>query len=330
MIKRIQPPPLHKGDEIRIIAPSHSLSSMDPQAVKRGIDQLQSQGFTVTVGEHTAESVVNDSASIEARIADLHAAFQDQSVKAIICADGGFNANQLLQYIDWNVIRQHPKIFCGYSDITVLNNAILAKTGLITYSGPMLCTFGESFGLAETIQSFKHIVMENTPETIWSSARWNDDDWNNETERLQGFDNTGLWVLSEGVCEATIVGGNLSSFKLLQGTEYFPDVDSYLLCLEDDYEYQIHHFDRDLQSLIHASWFQRVKGIIIGRFESASQVTQKQVQLMIHTKPELATIPVIGNVDFGHTNPKITLPIGGNMKLSAHHNQIEIINNIST
>jgi muramoyltetrapeptide carboxypeptidase len=329
MIKLIQPPPLHGGDEIRIIAPSHSLSSLDPQVVKQGIEQLKTMGFVVTVGEHAAESVDQDSAAIEARIADLHAAFQDKSVTAIICADGGFNANQLLRYIDWNIIRSNPKIFCGYSDITVLNNAILAKTGLITYSGPMLCTFGESFGLTETIQSFRHMVMENTPETIWSSSRWNDDDWNNEAERQQGFDNTGLWILSEGACEATIAGGNLSSFKLLQGTEYFPDIDNYLLCLEDDYEYQIYHFDRDLQSLIHAPWFQRVRGLIIGRFESASQVTQMQLRSMIHAKPELTAIPVIGNVDFGHTNPKITLPIGGKMKLSAHHGQIEIINNIT-
>ncbi len=108
----------------------------------------------LTFGKHINEKNEFTSLSIESRIEDLHDAFQDKNVKAIFTAIGGANSNQLLKYIDWELIKNNPKIFCGFSDITALNNAIYIKTGLVTYSGPHYSTFGQKLLFLNTKRCF--------------------------------------------------------------------------------------------------------------------------------------------------------------------------------
>lgn len=132
----IIPEKLSEGDEIRIIAPSRSLSLVSAKAVKQARDLLSSKGYKVSFSKHCKECSFNDSAQVKSKIEDLHEAFSDPKVKAIIAAIGGFSSNQILEYIDYSLISNNPKIFCGYSDISALLNAIYAKTGLITYHGP--------------------------------------------------------------------------------------------------------------------------------------------------------------------------------------------------
>jgi len=124
-------------------------------------------------------------------------------------------------------------------------------------------------------------------------------------------------VINEGESEGTILGANLCTFNLLQGTEYFPNLSDSILFLEDDEESKPHAFDRDLQSLIHLPEFGGVRGIVIGRFQKASGMTDAMLKKIIETKSELKNIPVIANVDFGHTDPKITFPVGGEVKITA-------------
>lgn len=108
---------------------------------------------------------------------------------------------------------------------------------------------------------------------------------------------------------------NLCIFNLLQGTEYFPNLANSILFLEDDEESAPHDFDRDLQSLIHLPEFTKVKGLVIGRFQNASEMTKEKLIQIIKTKKELHNMPVVTGVDFGHTDPKITFPIGGQVEL---------------
>ena len=112
-------------------------------------------GLKLNFGKHLEEKDEFVSSSVKSRIEDLHDAFRDQNVKAIITVIGGFNSNQLLKYLDWNLIKNNPKIFCGYSDITALNNAIFANTGLISYSGPHYSTFGQELYFEYTLEYFK-------------------------------------------------------------------------------------------------------------------------------------------------------------------------------
>src|SRR5687768_12364057 len=133
----IVPPRLRRGDTVRVIAPARSRALIMEHDNTRWINErFAAMGLTLTFGEHVDEDDQFRSGSIEHRVADLHAAFADPAVAGILTVVGGFNSNELLPHLDFDLIAANPKVFCGYSDITVLQNAILARTGLVTYSGP--------------------------------------------------------------------------------------------------------------------------------------------------------------------------------------------------
>lgn len=133
---------LNYGDEIRIIAPSKSLSTVPENTYINALNYLSEKGFHITFSKNCKETDETDSSKIQSRVDDLHNAFVDKNVKAILTARGGSNVNQILEYIDYSLIKENPKIICGLSDITALLNAIYVKTGLVTYYGPIFSSFG--------------------------------------------------------------------------------------------------------------------------------------------------------------------------------------------
>lgn len=279
--------------------------------------RLEALGLEITFGEHVEEKDDFNSSSIASRVSDLHAAFRDASVHAILTVIGGFNSNQLFRQIDWALLQANPKIFCGYSDITAIANAIHTKTGLVTYSGPHWSTFAQREYLDYTVDYFKRCLFQSESYWIEPSPIWLDDQWYlNEGNRVPDR-NAGHVVLHEGQAEGTIIGGNIGTFNLLQGTEYMPSLADTVLFLEDDSETLPHTFDRDLQSLIHQPGFEGVRGIVIGRFQKISKLPVGAVRQIIESKRELQHLPVIADVDFGHTDPKITFPIGGTARVAA-------------
>ena len=314
---KIFPKKLKPRDEIRVIAPSRSLAIITPESREIANKRLEDVGLKLSFGKHVEEIDDFVSSSIESRVEDLHDAFNDKNVKGILTVIGGFNCNQLFRYIDWDIIENNPKVFCGFSDITALNNAIFTKTGLVTYSGPHYSTFGQKLHFDYTLNYFKGCLMAEKPFEIHSSESWSDDEWYKDQDNINLIPNKGWLVINEGEAEGTILGANLCTFNLLQGTEYMPDLKDSVLFLEDDYESKPYSFDRDLQSVIHLPDFSEVRGIVIGRFQKASEMTNKLLTQIIKTKKELNHIPVIANVDFGHSDPKITFPIGGTCRLNA-------------
>lgn len=323
-MNKIFPAKLKPGDEVRIIAPSRSLAIISKELREIANDRFSALGLRLSFGKHVEEKDDFSSSSIESRLEDLHEAFGDKHVKGIITVIGGFNSNQLLRYLNWDLIKNNPKIFCGYSDITALNNAIFAKTGLISYSGPHYSTFGQEFYFDYTLEYFKKCLFSEDSFEIFPSDEWSDDAWyKNQTER-NIIKNDGFIVINEGETIGTVVGANLCTLNLLQGTEYFPTLANSVLFIEDDDESLPHTFDRDLQSLIHLPDFGSVQGIVVGRFQKASNITDDLLTKIIKTKKELDNIPIIGNVDFGHTDPKITIPIGGEIKLIAKDGKIKL------
>ncbi|MDO8610442.1 MAG: LD-carboxypeptidase [bacterium] len=318
------PAKLQKGDAVRIITPSRTLQLISEETKEIANKRFEDLGLHITFGKHVSEKDDFYSSSIESRIEDLHDAFSDTNVKAIITVIGGFNSNQLLRYIDWELIKKNPKIFCGYSDITALNNAIFAKTGLVTYSGPHYSSFGQKLYFEYTLEYFKNCMFSNNPFNISPSENWSDDAWYMDQNKRNLIHNDGHLVIHEGYAEGTIIGANICTLNLLQGTEYIPSLSNSILFLEDDYETKPHTFDRDLQSLIHQPNFSSVKGIAIGRFQKASNMTDKILKQIIKTKNELVNIPIISNVDFGHSDPKITFPIGGIARINTAKNNAQI------
>lgn len=165
---------------------------------------------------------------------------------------------------------------------------------------------------------------------VTPAETWSDDPWYKDQEKRDFIKNEGYKIINEGVAEGTILGGNLCTYNLLQGTEFMPDLSDAILFLEDDDlagEYFSVVFDRNLQSLIHQPDFDEVKGIVIGRFQKKVDIDFEKLKYIVNTKKELENMPVIANADFGHTNPLFTFPIGGKAKLIAKENKttLEII-----
>lgn len=318
------PPKLSPGDEIRVVAPSTSLHFISSAVREVALNNFTAMGLRVTYGEKSADSDEFHSSPITSRVADIHAAFADPAVKGILTAIGGYNSNQLLRYLDYDLIRANPKILCGFSDITALATAIYTRTGLITYSGPHFSTFGMEKGLEYTVEYFCRCLMHAKPFEVQPSGAWSDDSWYRDQQNRVFIANDGYGIINAGQAEGKLLGGNLCTLNLLQGTEYMPSLDDSILLLEDDYESTPYYFDRDLQSLIHLPGFAAVRGLIIGRFQRGSEMTPEKLVQIIHSKQELARMPVIANADFGHTTPQFTFPIGGKGKLSAVHGQVSV------
>jgi len=311
------PTKLSAGDEIRVIAPATSLQFIENPIREIALRNLSALKLQVSYGKNCEECDEFNSSSVASRIADLHEAFADPQVKGVFSVIGGFTSNHLLRYIDYGLIRANPKILCGFSDITALCNAIYAKTGLITYSGPHFSTFGMQKGLEYTLEYFQKCLMDSNPFAIEPSDDWSDDNWFQDQQNRNFIPNDGFQVVNKGQAEGILLGGNLCTLNLVQGTDYMPALKDSILLLEDDYESKPRTFDRDLQSLIHQPGFEGVKGIVIGRFQPESNMEPDMLVKIIKTKQELANIPVIVNADFGHTTPQFTFPIGGRGKLIA-------------
>lgn len=322
-MQSIIPEKLKFGDEIRVIAPSRSVNILSKETMNIATKRLERLGFKVSFGKNIYSEFDKNygCGSIKERIEDLHEAFLDKNIKAVLTAIGGFNSNQILDYINYDLIKNNPKIICGFSDITALLNAIYAKTGLVTYYGPHYSSFGMEVGFDYTLEYFKKIFMFDKKDSneilIENSKVWSDDLWFLDQKNRKFIDNTGLEVINQGFAEGTIIGGNLCTLNLLQGTEFMPlQDDNIILMIEEDNfagKEFFREFDRNLQSLLHCykNKNKKISGIIIGRAQVNCNMNFEKWKIMIDNNSELANIPVVINADFGHTTPIFTFPIGG-------------------
>lgn len=311
------PPRLRAGDTVRVVAPARSramVAEHDHSAVIEA--RFAGLGLRLTYGEHVDERDDFDSSSIASRVADLHAAFADPDVAAVLTVIGGFNSNELLPYLDWDLIAANPKVLCGFSDITALQNAILARTGLVTYSGPHWSSFGMRDHFEQTLEWFTQALFTDEPVDLDPAASWTDDLWFLDQDDRQVRANEGWWALHPGAATGRVVGGNLCTLNLLQGTPYLPSLDGAVLMLEDDSESNPATFARDLTSLLQLPDAAGVRGLVVGRFQRASGMTRQLLEQVVARQPRLAGLPVLAGVDFGHTQPLATLPIGGRVALT--------------
>lgn len=311
----IIPKKLKKGDHVRIIAPSRGAKIIGHDVRKIAEERFKKLGLSVSYGRYTTDdnwdllgtSPVND------RLFDLKDAFHDPEVDAIFTIIGGFNSNQLLPFINYELIARCPKILCGFSDITVLLNAIYAKSRLVTFLGPHFSSIGMLKGCDYTIDNMVKMLMEDGQTTLEPSQEWSDDAWFIDQENRNFIKNDGYWWLLEGEGEGTLLGGNLGSFNLLLGTPFCPEFDrDTILMIEDTAASDITDFMRNLTALIYQKGFGNVRGLLIGRFQKGSQVTREQLEYVIKSLG-INHIPVVANLDFGHSTPLMTLPVGGNV-----------------
>ncbi|MDW8668381.1 LD-carboxypeptidase [Streptococcus suis] len=305
---------LKKGDHIRVVSPSSSIERIGGfEANLAAKEKLEDLGFKLSFSEHYFENDIFDSAPIVSRVADLEAAFADKTVDAILTTIGGFNCNELLPYLDFDLIARHPKIFCGYSDTTALLNAIYAKTGLQTYMGPAYSSFkmvqAQEYQTEAWLKAVTQDSYELTPSSEWSSDAWYLPD------APHTFYPTEWKVYNPGQASGIAIGGNISTLNLLTGTEFAPKPDKYILFLEEaeDDDYLI--IARHLTALLQAC--PNPQAVVFGRFPKETKMTEEILLAILDKHPILKKVPVLYDLDFAHTQPLFTIRIGGHVELDA-------------
>lgn len=320
----IKPARLKRGDEIRIVAPSDSLQRVGGmEANLPAQKKIESWGYHVSFGDNVQEMDIQGSSSITSRVGDLHQAFADDKVKAILSVIGGQTSNELLPYLDYELIAKHPKIICGFSDFTALCNAITAKTGLVTYYGPAYATLKMGGKQGDYQDSYWRQVLTHSGRIkLQASQTWTSDAWFDDFVKHDYQPNE--WkTYNSGVAEGITVGGNLNTLYLLQGTPYQPVLDDRIIMAEFAEEGHWSEFSRNLASLLQIA--RHPRALVIGRFPKESEMTKKRLFYILDKFPQLKKIPVLYDVNIGHAQPIMTIPIGAEIKVDTNKKTITII-----
>jgi muramoyltetrapeptide carboxypeptidase len=310
------PPRLREGDLVGVFAASSPVAAQRPRRFERGLAELRRRGFRVRVAERARAEHGHTAGTVDERVADLHALWGDREVRCVLSTIGGYNTNALLDRLDYGLLRDDPKVICGYSDTTALLAAVWTQTGLAVTLGPALMPqFGEHGGIDPySWESFERTLMRAEPAgPLPVSAGWTAERlaWDSEDERPRRLTpNAGPRGVRPGVAEGPLVAGNLRTLLAVAGTRFFPSLDGVLLCLEDDAEESIATVDRSLAHLRLLGAFDRIAGLALGRFEPASGVTQPALDEVLLGATAGSTFPIVADLDFGHTDPMACLPWG--------------------
>jgi muramoyltetrapeptide carboxypeptidase len=297
----LKPKRLAPGQTIGLIAPS-SPASEDDQ-IHAALEMLESLGFRVKTGAYLYRRYGYLAGSDAERAADLNDMFADPSVDAIVAFRGGYGASRLLPYLDYELIRRSPKVLMGYSDITALLNGIHAKTGLVTFHGPIADGNFTPYTLAE----FKKVLLNPQPPMIIGTPP--------ASEVGEGIveRKNRLVRIAPGTARGPLIGGNLTLMAHLTGTPYQPDFRGKILFLEDVHE-AIYALDRYLTQLWLAGLLQQVVGIVLGKFTDCTprssggwSLTLEQV-LADRCLP--LGIPVLRGLMLGHIDEQTIVPVG--------------------
>jgi muramoyltetrapeptide carboxypeptidase len=323
-----RPPQLKPGDTIGIVSPSSTIEPF-PRRLRRGIQALESLGFKVRLGDNCTKTFGKAGGTPQERADDINTFFKDASVRAILCSTGGFNANSVLPLLDYELIKANPKIFCGYSDITALNLAISAKTGLVTFNGPtLLPSFGEKDGpFPFTAEQFKKVLCDIDHIGVLPAAEFSSDEnlwWDKEDDRPSA---TRAMApprsLYGGQAEGVLLGGNLETIMLLGGTEYMPDLTGSILFLEE-MGGDTAIVERNLTYLEQLGIFSKISGFVYGRPYRFDDDDSRPLSAILASFAEHYRLPAIMNLDCGHTNPMLTMPLGVHAALDADNATITI------
>ena len=306
----IYPKKLKKWDTVMVIAPARSFKILSEETTNRAVERLEALGLHVVFWKHITECDEFLTSSVPSRIEDLHEAFRDNSISAIFSVVGWYSTNQMLDYIDYDLIKANPKIVCWFSDITILHNAILEKTWIVSYYWPHFSSWGIKYGFEYSIEYFRRCCMESDPFDIIASPERSDDERYLDQEKRTFEKNEWYIILQEGSCSWRIFWWNLECLCALMGTPYFPKIEEdTILFIEQDAEGNIQRFIRRLEQLFQSSIAKHIKWIIIGRFQKENNTSIDQLKTIIRLQTKIQWLVVIADVNFGHTMPIATFPI---------------------
>jgi len=286
-----------KGDTIAITGPAGAI--YEPETIDRITNRLTELGFKYKLGKTLYERYGYLAGTDQVRADELMEFYKDSTVKAILTMRGGWGCARILDLLDYEVIRQNPKILMGFSDITSLVNAVYTKTGQVTFHGPCGYSTWTDFSTGYVTKA----IAVGAPFTMK-----NPDDFLDH-----------LHTLSPGIAEGELVGGNITVIVSMIGTAYEPDWQDKILFLEETNE-EPYRIDRMFWQMKQAGIFSKVKGIVFGSFNKCfAEEPEKSFTLheVLEQHFKGLSIPVYMGATFGHMSPKFTLPIGVMAELDA-------------
>jgi muramoyltetrapeptide carboxypeptidase len=305
------PPRLKQGDTVGLIAPASSDDR--PEHLEAAQETVRGMGLVPKVGRHASDIWGYFSGTDKDRADDIHAMFADDSVRAIFAIRGGWGSARLLQLLDWDLIRAHPKLLVGSSDVTALHLAIAAKTGFASIHGPNVSNRWEAISWNSLWQ------LAFTGETPLLGAVSPED---------SAQDRWRITTIHPGKARGRLLGGNLSVLTALVGTPWLPDFTGAILFIEDvgEAEYRI---DRMMSQLALSGLLGKLAGVIFGQCMRCSANVPDYAGFTVpdvlgqYLKP--LGVPAFSGANIGHIANQLSLPVGAHVEMDADAGTIRVL-----
>lgn len=282
------PNALKKGDIIGVIAPSDSIDLNDNEYIQKSSKLFEDLGFKIKLGNFVSSHSLGYSASPLEKAKDVNDMFANPEVTAIFIVKGGENSNTTFEYLDYELIKNNPKILCGFSDSTSITNAITSKTGLVTFSG---ATF-KSLTSWETDYAFNEVVKRFIDKNL---------DFGTSDDKFE--------TLQKGVATGKLIGGNLSLTTQMVCGKYALDFTDKILFIEElGFESSPARISSYLYYMKQNGVFDKIKGLWIGNYEHPSGYTLEKI--VFDVLGNSYDFPIIKSNNFGHIDKKTVIPIG--------------------
>lgn len=295
----LRPKVLRKGDTIGLISPSSHCAH--PDRIEQAVRYIEKNGYRVEPSQHLNCIDTDPAVADNHKLLDLHEMFASPRIQAVICLRGGAGASRLLKKIDYDIIAANPKILVGYSDITALSLAVYAKTGLISFSGPMLAT--ELYGPSPYTEEHFWGMLTSPSYALC----------------IRNHENHAISCIRPGKAEGLLIGGNLSVLSSMIGTPFLSSFHDMLLFIEDINE-PAYRVDRMFAHLSNAGLLGDCGGILLGQFTGDTETTEEEESRLQHifryySKPEHMNGPVMRGLSYGHIRDLMTIPVGARFSM---------------
>lgn len=287
------------GDTIGVVAPSNPIIGDNIEELKKAKEILEKDGFKVIFSKNIFSNTNRYTATAKEKAEDINEMFKNKEVKMIWCAKGGNNSNSVFEYLDYEAIKENPKIICGYSDITSLTNIIHEKTGLVTFSGTNFKTIATD----ETDYSYKEAIKRFVKGSLEI-----------------GKEKTGYKTIKEGTAEGELVGGNLFLTRGMVCGKYSISFKNKILFLEElGIETEPAVINNFLYYMKQNGVFDEIKGLWLGNYEHESKITIEEiVQEVLGDEYDF---PIIKSNNFGHCETKTVIPIGTKARIDTNEKE---------
>lgn len=303
-MRLIKPPRLQPGDLVGLVAPA---GHTNDAALAEAVANIESLGLRVRLGDNINYVYGNYAGTVEQRLADLHAMFRDPEIKAVWAVRGGSGCISLLEHIDYRLLRAHPKVLIGYSDITCLHLALLKQCGLVTFHGPV----GSSTFSDYSVAQMRNVLM--SPQENYTIA--------------MSADNPPPRTVHGGVATGRLIGGNLSLVAALAGTPYAADFKDAILYLEEVNE-EPYRIDRMMTQLQLSQGYRNAAAVMLGIFENCEGADGESALSLDDTVDQHLlplTRPAVAGYSFGHIRHQFTLPVGLRARLDTEQQTLTLL-----